>query len=474
MPGLTFGATISSPTIAQQLKATGIAQVMVILKSLPTSARGLAAALASRARNAPQLRAHFTSSANSQNSQIARATRSVSATRARSAVTPYRMYPNLGVILGTVDRAGLSGLERESSVAVVAGAPQLSPIWPEAARAASLSTTTTWGIERLKVPALWAQGLSGKGIRVGHLDTGVDVKHPALRKAVTAFAEFDWTGARLDPSPDPYDSNDHGTHTAGTIAGRAVQGRNIGVAPGADLVSALVIEGGNVIARVLGGLDWCIGQDVKVISLSLGLRGWWEDFIPIIDILRARNILPVIAVGNEGPGTSRSPGNYSQSLSIGAHDKNDRVPLFSSSQSFSRPDPLVPDLIAPGVDVISAQPGNRYQSMDGTSMATPHVAGLAALLLEAKPSSTVGELQQAIYASCQLPSGVPPERGNRGIPNAIDALAALTGTVIGRARKRVSVETPAPRRRRPSRRTGSKGAAKRRTATKRTLARRAR
>ena len=413
--------TIGSSTIAQQLKATGVAQVIVVLSRPPGAAGARGASL--------QIRSHFTASEKSQNTQIARAERAQPS-------TPYRVYPNLGVILGIVDRAGLSGLEHEAGVALVSGAPQFSPIWPDAARAAAPPARTTWGIDRMKVPALWAQGLTGKGIRVGHLDTGVDGRHPTLRKAIAAFAEFDWTGARVDPTPDPYDTDDHGTHTAATIAGRAVQERRIGVAPAAELASALVIEGGNVIARVLGGLDWCVEQHARVISLSLGLRGWWEDFIPIVDILRARNILPVIAVGNEGPGTSRSPGNYSQSLSIGAHDKNDRVPLFSSSQSFNRPDPLVPDLIAPGVDVISAQPGNRYQSMDGTSMATPHVAGLAALLLEAKPSATVGELQQAIYSACSLPRGVPAERGNRGIPDAVEALAALTGTVIGPTRRR--------------------------------------
>ena len=143
--------------------------------------------------------------------------------------------------------------------------------------------------------------------------------------------------------------------------------------------SAIVIEGGEVVARVLGGMDWALSQGAQVLSMSLGFRGWWEDFIPIIQILRSQNVLPIIAVGNENAGTSRSPGNYPDVLSVGAHDKNRTVAPFSSSQRFKRDnEPIVPDLVAPGVDVISARPGGGYQSMDGSSMATPHVAGLAA------------------------------------------------------------------------------------------------
>ncbi len=137
-------------------------------------------------------------------------------------------------------------------------------------------------------------------------------------------------------------------------------------------------------------------------------------------------MLPVFAVGNEYAGSSRSPGNYSEALSVGAFDKKGRVADFSSSQRFDRTvDPIVPDLVAPGVDIVSAKPGGGYQSMDGTSMATPHVAGLAALLLEAKPKATVKKLEAAIFASCARPKGMPPERGGLGIPYGPDALEAL-------------------------------------------------
>ena len=184
---------------------------------------------------------------------------------------------------------------------------------------------------------------------MGHLDTGADGRHPALKTAFSAsFAEFDSFNL-VKPTPKPHDTGEHGTHTAATIAGRAVQNRAVGVAPEALLASAIVIELGNVIARILGGMDWAISQKVRVLSMSLGLRGFRDEFISIPLIIRARNILPVFAVGNEGPATSRSPGNYAETLSIGAHDSNSAIATFSSSQRFARTtDPLVPDIVGLG------------------------------------------------------------------------------------------------------------------------------
>ena len=208
-------------------------------------------------------------------------------------------------------------------------------------------------------------------------------------------------GFEMSPAPAARDSGDHGTHTAATIAGRPVQGRHVGMAPGAMLASALVIEGGNAVARVLGGMDWAVGQRVRILSMSLGFRGWWEDFIPISRILRRRQVLPIFAVGNEGPGTSRSPGNYSQALSVGAIERDKTVADFSSSQEFTRSrDRIVPDLVGPGVAVTSARPGGGWQEMDGTSMATPHIAGLAALLMQARPKATIARVERAIFESC--------------------------------------------------------------------------
>lgn len=436
----------------QQLSASGIAQVIAVLKSpastAPAAAEGVSGGvtLAATAEHSPHLaglESYFESSELSMNHALARAGMSnvaapgpgrAAAKDVREMVPPPVLhFPNLGLMLGTVTREGLASLRQDERVEKVTGAPQLRLIRPVRVAAAKLQTQITWGINFLNVPKLWDQGLTGKGVRVAHLDTGADGKHPALRKAIVSFAEFNSFGIRVTPSPKPHDTDEHGTHTAATIAGRPVQGRSVGVAPNADLASAIVIEGGNVIARVLGGMDWAVSQNVRVLSMSLGipLSPPLSDFSLILQILRARNILPVIAVGNEGPGTSRPPGNHPEPISVGAIDKNKAVPGFSSSQRFSRKiDPLVPDLVAPGVDIISAMPGGGYQSMDGSSMATPHIAGLAALLFEAKASATINDVEKAIYSSCTL-TAVPTERGNRGFPDAVRALAALTGTPLG-------------------------------------------
>jgi subtilisin family serine protease len=174
--------------------------------------------------------------------------------------------------------------------------------------------------------------------------------------------------------------------------------------------------------------------------MSLGIRGFTPAFQTVIDALRTAGVLPVIAVGNEGPLTSRSPGNYANVISVGAIDEARRVADFSSSQRFNREsDPLVPDLVAPGVGVVSCIPGEAYAEMDGTSMATPHVAGLAALLLQAKFDATVDELERAIFASCRRPATAPEARANRGIPNAVLAFTLLTGGNLPVALARASV-----------------------------------
>jgi subtilisin len=440
--------------IEQELEARGVAQVIVILKSqgaaagIPTAigrGTGGAASAALAAASGPSLAQHFSSSELSLDSQIAgsglrdasmfgesAAVAGAAASRwraSRKTPPPVRYYQNLGILLGTVDQSGLASLSNDDRVAQVTGAPQISPIWPERVGAAAPpKEAVTWGLKALKVPEFWAQGLTGKGIRVGHLDTGVDGKHPALRTAIIEFAEFDTLGMLVSPTPQPHDGGEHGSHTAGTIAGRPVKGKNIGVAPEADLVSALVIEGGNVVARVLGGMDWALGKGIRILSMSLGFRGWWNNFVPIMEILRSKNVLPVIAVGNEGPGTSRSPGNYPNVVSVGAADEQRLIANFSSSQKFSRTDDArVPDMVGPGVGIVSSTPGGKYKEMDGTSMATPHIAGLAALLMQAEPTATANEVEAAIFKACKRGPSMTENRANRGFPDGIAAYQHLTG-----------------------------------------------
>lgn len=340
-------------------------------------------------------------------------------------------FPRLGVCYGTVTKERLVALRRDPAVAFVGGAPQFSLIAFRFGHDTEPDHGPTWGIGSMRIPMLWDQGLHGTGVLVGHLDTGVDAQHPTLQGAVSHYLETDRIGGAV-LGATPHDTEEHGTHTAGTIVGRPVDGRSIGVAPGAMLASATIIEGGNVALRLLAGLEWLLSQDVRIVNISVGIVGLVNDFIPILTKVRQMGILPVVAVGNEGPGTSRSPGNYPQALSVGAIDRSDSVWPSSSSQRFQRSgDPLVPDLVAPGVDIISAKAGGGYRFDKGSSMATPHISGLAALLFEARPTASIDQVEQAIYDSCALPASMLPDRGNRGIPDAVEALAHLTRSVVG-------------------------------------------
>lgn len=450
--------------IDDTLAAIGYVKVIASLK------QGVGAAAASKTQIEGSIRDHFMAPDTQQvQSLAATATRSAGRTFRRSeslASRRVRVYPHLGLAVGEVTSEGLASLQADPQVDKIDKAPELSLIRPVDEHAARTGTGPTWGIKRLGADRLWQAGITGKGVIVAHLDTGVDGTHPALRGAIAKFAQFDMAGDQV-PNAPATDSDEHGTHTAGTIVARPVANGRFGMAPDAQLASAMVIEGGQVIDRILGGMDWAIGQGARVLSMSLGLRGFTPAFQSVIDALRAANVLPVIAVGNEGPTTSRSPGNYANVLSIGAMDANDQVADFSGSQNFNRPiNPLCPTLVGPGVDVVSCVPGGKFKTMDGSSMATPHIAGLAALLLEALPTATVNDLEAAIIFSCSLPPSMPQARANHGVPDAVRAYLRLTGqqqlpAVAAAVTKRRS--KPARGRKSPSRRPPTRHAAKKTT-----------
>lgn len=336
-----------------------------------------------------------------------------------------REFSRLGIVVGYVDREGASALEAHSRVQDVQPAEPLSLIRPVESAAAAYTPRVSWGIRSIGADKLWSKGLTGKGVRVGHLDTGVDGDHPALQGRIAGFAEFDFFGERVK-NAKPHDTDEHGTHTAGTIVGGKLRGMAIGVAPEADLFSGLVIEGGQVLLRVLAGMEWCLESNVRVLSMSLGIRGFTPFAVAITQRLRQQGVLPVFAIGNEGPNTSRSPGNYAEALSVGAMDVKKRVANFSSSIVFNRPDePSQPNVVAPGVGITSAKAGGGGLRLNGTSMATPHVAGLAALLWQAKPDATVDEIEAALLGACDVLKKDDISRFGKGSVNGPRALAQL-------------------------------------------------
>ncbi|HVL75801.1 MAG TPA: S8 family serine peptidase, partial [Noviherbaspirillum sp.] len=261
-------------------------------------------------------------------------------------------------------------------------------------------THYAWGLETSGALTCWgAFGARGAGVKVGVLDTGVEARHPDLVGKVVAFAEFGPNNAMLKAGvTHAYDDDGHGTHVCGTIAGGNASGRWIGMAPEAQLIAAKVLKNGvGSDAQILAGMAWAIQQGAHVLNLSLG---GWSAGIDVIDtytnsILQANGVgVPVVtAIGNEGSGTSGSPGTDYFSIGVGATDILDRAAGFSggrthvihASPAFKQKDlPIIfikPDLSAPGVDVYSCKRGGRWGYESGTSMAAPHVSGAFALLL---------------------------------------------------------------------------------------------
>ncbi len=291
---------------------------------------------------------------------------------------------------------------------------------------------SAWGLVKIGALAAWgAYGARGQGVKVGILDTGADATHPDLKGKVAAFAEFDAEGNRVN-RVKPRDSDQHGTHCAGTIVGGNASGRWIGVAPEATLAVALVLDGerGGTDAQVLAGIDWLVEQEVDVISMSLG--GLTLDpetpntyTEALLTCLRA-GIPVVTAIGNEGSQTTGSPGNDLFAYAVGATDYLDHAAGFSGGRThIIRQSNLIPpeqlplpyskpDVSAPGVAVISSIPGGEWTAFNGTSMATPHVAGAMALILSTTGIREQVPKTQRAFVLQDLLAGSAEELGEAG------------------------------------------------------------
>ena len=328
---------------------------------------------------------------------------------------------------------------------------------------------SSWGIFRIGAPEAWDMGYTGEGVRIAVLDTGVDVTHPALEgKMLTldpdspyypgGWMEFDENGNPV--LSQPHDTHGHGTHVSGTALGGDMENILIGVAPGATLMHGLVLQGGSgTFAEVLAGIQWAVdpfyidpdtgelvptGLPAHVISMSLGASGYYgDDLFPGIEAALASNIVVVAAIGNDGPDTSSNPGNIWGVFGVGATDQDDEVAWFSSGEVVEWPNPpsewpffgyypsqyIKPDFAAPGVAITSSVPGGGYATWDGTSMATPHVAGTVALVLQAagwneEPVPDTPEMVYMILKNTSLDLGDPGQdtRYGWGLINASAAV----------------------------------------------------
>lgn len=287
-------------------------------------------------------------------------------------------------------------------------------------------------------PEAWAAGYNGKGVKVAVLDTGIDVNHPDLAGLIDGTASF-------VPGEAVTDVNGHGTHVAGTIvgSGAASGGDNKGVAPGADLFVGKVlggVEGYGQDSWIIAGMQWAAETGADVVNMSLGDSYPTDGSDPMsqtVDALSAQyGTLFVIAAGNSGPESISAPGAAAAALTVAATDKQDQLANFSSTGPLAHSGAMKPDIAAPGVDITAARSQEMtdggeglYRTISGTSMATPHVVGAAAILAQQHPDWSGAQLKEHLMSTAKgLDAGYSPYEVGTG---RLDVAAAVRTTVRG-------------------------------------------
>ena len=316
------------------------------------------------------------------------------------------------------------------------------------------------GVNAIRAPEVWALGITGQGVLVANIDTGVEGEHPALASRWAGVAdsryaghpEWAWYDPYLGINTFPYDDGGHGTHTMGTICGGA-PGSEIGVAPGAYWIAAAAIDRGGGIPRTVSdailSFQWMLDPDGNPstswdvpdvcsnswgVTTSHGYPPCDPLFWSYIDACEAAGTVVVFAAGNEGSGGLRRPGDRAtdayRNCAVAAVDANTAgwpLAYFSSlGPTYCTPGgtaAIKPDIAGPGVSVRSSYPGLTYVYMSGTSMATPHIAGVVALMRQADPNLPVDTIKQIIYETAH-------DLGPAGEDNSygwgmIDAYAAV-------------------------------------------------
>jgi len=277
----------------------------------------------------------------------------------------------------------------------------------------ALNNQPEWNIDAIRAPELWNMGYTGAGTVLASVDSGVDVNHQDLASR--------WRGGLnswYDPNGEhatPYDASGHGTSVMGVMVGGDAGGSAIGVAPGAQWISVKIFNdsGYTTDSKIHAGYQWLLDPDGNpgtddapdVINNSWGypqLNGTClTKFQPDIQALKASEIAVVFSAGNGGPNasTGESPANNPESFAVGAVDATETIAFFSARGPSTCDGGTFPDMVAPGVNVRTSDLGNSYLTVQGTSIAAPHIAGAMGVLLSAYPSLTITELETALTES---------------------------------------------------------------------------
>lgn len=275
----------------------------------------------------------------------------------------------------------------------------------------------SYGVDQCQVPLIWDTGEKGEGIVIAIIDTGIDRNHSDLKDSIIGGKNFLVDAANYPSEDDFQDDNGHGTHVSGLV---------LSMAPEAKILGCKVLDknGSGSYESIIEGIRYATnwtgpnGEKVRVMNMSLGGP---EDVKELEDaILEAvsKGILIVCASGNEGDNNELTmergyPALYNESICVAACDENKRLAPFSNNS-------LEVDTIAAGVNVVSAWPGNQYAYLSGTSMATPHISGIFALLIkigekEFKRTLTESELFGLLVKVC-CPIGLEKSSEGYGLP----------------------------------------------------------
>lgn len=258
-----------------------------------------------------------------------------------------------------------------------------------------------WGFNTVGTRKSWQAGLTGKGVKVAVIDSGVEVTHPDLSGQVTKSYDFVLGQEKM------IDPNGHGTHCAGTIA--AISNRNgvVGAAHKAELRAYRFLDesGSGTTADAVLAIDRAIKDGADILSNSWGGGGYSQALGDIIEVASRKGILFVVAAGNESSNNDVTPAypandKSTNVLSVCATDQNDKLAFFSNWGA------TTVDVCAPGVNIISTYKGGKYAYLQGTSMATPLVAGIAALIKEKNPTWTGQQIKEHIIRTVQKRDGL--------------------------------------------------------------------
>ena len=301
-------------------------------------------------------------------------------------ITTYRIIPGLAA---RVPERALEELRKNPAVAYV----ELDGIVHVSGQ------QVPWGITRIGAPSAWSSS-TGAGIKVAILDTGIQYDHPDLAANIKGGISV----VGDENSTDPAKWNDvhgHGTRVAGTVAAVNNDIGVVGAAPAAWLyaVKVLADNGEGYVSDIIEGMDWCVQNGMQVLNMSYGSSDYSQSENDACSRAYSAGLLLVAAAGNDGDGDPNTieisyPAAYDSVIAVGATDNNDQAPSWSNSGPFL-------ELAAPGVSVLSTYKGSTYAWANGTSMASPHVAGTAALLWAKNPSLTNAQVRSILQQTAQ-------------------------------------------------------------------------